>query len=105
MARSWTRISLVLLRLLGKTSLDPAGAFEVAAGLTQRLQLLHRLLPHRLDVDARKAPLRGHFDQVGPLVAVWKDVAVKLCVVKQVLAVCKVPGPGGETEARQGVFF
>lgn len=75
------------------------------AKFTQRLQLLHRLLPHRLNVYARKAPLRGHFDKVWPLVAVWENVAVKLCVMKQVLAVCKVPGPGGETEARQAVFF
>ena len=71
--------------------------------LTQRLQLLHRLLPHRLNVDACKAPLRGHFDQVRPLVTVWEDVAVKLRVVKQVLAVCKVPGPGGGKTVR--LFF
>lgn len=67
------------------------------SSLTQRLQLLHSLLPHRLNVDASKAPLRGHFDEVWPLVAVWKDVTVKLSMVKQVLAVGKVPGPGGES--------
>lgn len=47
-------------------------------------------------MDASKAPLRGHFDEVRPLVAVWKDVAEELRVVKQVLAVCKVPRPEEE---------
>ena len=56
-------------------------------------------------MDACKAPLRGHFDEVWPLVAVWKDIAVKLCMVKQVLAVCKVPGPGGGSEADSERFF
>lgn len=61
--------------------------------LTKWLQLLHHLLPHGLNVDAGEAPLGRHFDEVRPFVAVWKDVAEKLCVVKQVLAVCKVPRP------------
>ena len=91
-----------------KTSVDPEvfwgqGERESSdSRLTQRLQLLHRLLPYRLNVDACKAPLRGHFDQVRPVVARWKHVAVKLCVVKQVLAVCKVPGPGGATQNSGG---
>lgn len=61
--------------------------------LTKWFQLLHHLLPHGLNVDAGEAPLRRHFDEIWPFVAVWKDVAEKLCVVKQVLAVCKIPRP------------
>lgn len=75
------------------------GTLEVAlsggweGSLTKWFQLLHHLLPHGLNVDAGEAPLRRHFDEVWPFVAVWKDVAEKLCVVKQVLAVCKIPRP------------
>lgn len=72
---------------------------------TQRLQFLHRLLPHGLDVDARKAPLRGHFDEVRLLVAIRKDFAVKLCMVKQVFAVSKVPGPEERTDCQRLLFF
>lgn len=75
----------------GKKSGIMTSAFVL---LTQWLKFLHGLLPHRLYVDAGKAPIGGHFDEVGPLVAVWKDIAVKLSVVKKVLAVCKVPEPG-----------
>ena len=61
--------------------------------LTQWLQLLYTLPPHRLNVDAGEAPVRGHLYEVGPPVAVGQHVAVELCMVQQVLAVSKVPRP------------
>lgn len=63
--------------------------------LTQWLQLLNYFFPHRLNVNASKAPFRGDFDQIRPLETVRKDFIGKLCMVKQILAVCKVPGPAG----------
>lgn len=63
--------------------------------LTKWFQLVNSFFPHRLNMDTCKAPFRSDFDRIQPLETVWKVIASKLCMVKQVLAVWKVPGPAG----------
>lgn len=71
---------------------------------TQRFQLLHALLPHRLNVDAAEAPIRCYLDQVGALKAVRHNVVNVLIKVKHVFAVSKVSAIlGVEGEMEEGL--
>lgn len=58
---------------------------------TQTLHLLHHLLPHRFNVDAAEAPVRGDLYQVRSPVAVGHHIVYILVKVQDVLAVGKVP--------------
>lgn len=69
--------------------------------LTQSLQLLHGLLPHRLNVDAGEAPLGRDLDQVRPLEAVRHHLVIVLGEVEQVLGVGEVVT--GAREVEEGV--
>lgn len=84
-----------LFILVMKSCLNVPPHFSLLIALTKRLQLLNSFFPHRFNVDACKAPFRGDLDEIRSLETVWKDIAGKLCMVKQVLAVCKVPRPAG----------
>ncbi|XP_013920084.1 PREDICTED: caspase-9 [Thamnophis sirtalis] len=58
-----------------------------APRLTQRLQLLHHLLPDRLDVDAAEAPVGGDLDEVRLPEALGDDLVDVVGEVEQVLLV------------------
>ncbi len=67
---------------------------------TQRLQLLHSVLPYGLNMDAGEAPLWRDLDQVGSLETVRQHLIDVLVVVKEVLAVCEIPTRPREVKER-----
>lgn len=58
---------------------------------TETLHFLHHLLPHRFNVDAAEAPVRGDLYQVRSPVTVGHHIVYILVKVQDVPAVSKVP--------------
>jgi len=86
---------------MGEASFVPS--VNDADSHSQRLQFLNDVLPHGLDVDAAETPVRGDFNEVSFLEAVWHDFFDIVGKVEQILPVGGVLPLRMEGEVEEGL--